>query len=321
MTLNILLFIAGVALILFGADALVEGASGIAKKFGMSEFLIGATIVGIGTSVPEMVVSFLAAFNGNADIAVGNITGSNIFNVLAILGATAMICPIAITKTNYKRDLTMALAAALLMLALSVDKFIVSGTSNVIGRIDGAILLAMFAFYMIWSFRQDSGDNQTADEDSASGKEKSVWILAAMILLGIGALVGGGNLFVNSASDIAKALGVSDAVIAMTLMAGGTSLPELASCIVAARKGKVQLALGNVVGSNISNILLIIGGSALICPLNVNPENFLAMIIGPAVTALLYLTTITPDRRKIGRLDGFCYLLLLAGYIVLMATR
>ena len=263
MTLQILILLGGLALILFGANWLVDGSSSIAKKFGISEFVIGLTIVGIGTSTPEMVVSFLSAFQGKADMAIGNIVGSNIFNTLMILGVTALIAPLTITKSNLKKDIPLNIFVTVLLILLGMNFTIFGLGQDQLSRIDGAIILAIFAWYLYTSFKSD-----TADEDGEGIKEYKTGISALLIVAGLGALIAGGKLFVNSATELAKMFGVSDKFIAITVMAAGTSMPELATCAVAALKGRGQLALGNVLGSNISNILLILGGSALINPLS-----------------------------------------------------
>ena len=264
MLLQIAILIAGLLLILFGANYLVDGSSSIARRFGLSEFVIGLTIVGIGTSTPEMVVSFLSAFKGNADMAIGNIVGSNILNTMLILGSTAIIAPLIITRSNIKKDIPLNIGVTILLILLGMNGSIFGIGKNVLSRIDGIILLAIFAWYMWNSFRSDSGDEEDAEETRNYGTTASV----LLILGGLAALIFGGRLFVNAATEIAKGFGVSDKFIAVTVLAAGTSMPELATSIVAAAKGRGQLALGNILGSNISNILLILGGSALICPLS-----------------------------------------------------
>ena len=261
--LQVLLLIGGLALIVFGADWLVDGASGIARRFGLSEFVIGLTIVGMGTSAPEMVVSFIGAFQGNADIAIGNVVGSNIMNTLLILGVTALILPMAITPSNWKRDIPMNILITVLLIVLGLEYTIFHIGTNGLSRWDGGILIALFIGYMILSFKGNK-----PDEEDSPVKQRSIWMCLLLIVAGIAGLAIGGKLFVNNATDLARALGVSDKFIAITILAGGTSMPELATCVVAAAKKKGQLALGNIIGSNVFNILLILGGSALISPLS-----------------------------------------------------
>lgn len=314
MTIQILLLIAGLLLILLGANYLVEGSSSIAKKSGISEFVIGLTIVGIGTSTPEMVVSFMSAIKGNADISIGNIVGSNIFNTMLILGVTALISPLVITKTNLMRDIPMNIIATMLLILLGLNQTIFGIGSNTLSRIDGLILLSLFAYYLYTSFKNDSSEEEV-EEEGGEIKLYSGLISAIMIVGGLAGLIFGGRLFVDSATEIAKILGVSDAFIAITVMAGGTSLPELATCVVAAAKKRGQLALGNILGSNVSNILLILGGSSLINPLTlkgITPVDFGTMLIGSIfILASAYLF----QKKKLDRIEGAILLLMEAGYM------
>ena len=303
---DILLFILGAALVVFGADWLVDGASAVARRFGLSEYVIGATIVGIGTSMPEFVVSSIAAFQGNADIAIGNVSGSNIFNTLLILGITALILPLSFTRSNVRTDLPMNLgvSAALLLMAIG-------GT---VGRVEGGILMIGFIAYLIYNFKQ--GKEVQEEEESAKGM--SVWKILLLLAAGFGGLIWGGNLFVEHATNIARYLKVSDAVIAITIMAGGTSLPELAVCVAAAAKGREQMAIGNIVGSNISNILLIIGFSALATPLTVQSVNLVSIISVLICAVLLLLSAFPLKTLKLTRLKGLIFILCYAAYIWLI---
>lgn len=310
MTIQILILLGGLALILFGANWLVDGSSSIAKRFGISEFVIGLTIVGIGTSTPEMVVSFLSAFQGKADMAIGNIVGSNIFNTLMILGVTALIAPMAITKSNLKRDIPLNIIVTVILILLGMNFTIFGVGQDQLSRIDGAILLAIFAWYLWTSFKSD-----TADEDGEGIKEYKTGISVLLIVAGLGALIAGGKLFVNSATELAKMFGVSDKFIAITVMAAGTSMPELATCVVAALKGRGQLALGNVLGSNIANILLILGGSALICPLSFGGMTYvdLGMVLLSAIFILA--SAYMFKKKQMDRFEGIILLLMEAGYM------
>lgn len=323
--IDILLFIAGIALILFGADRLVEGASGIARRFGLSEFLIGVTIVGIGTSMPELVVSFIAAIKGSADITVGNITGSNIFNSMLILGVTSLIMPIAFTKTNIKRDIPIAMFAALLLLLFGMDSLIAGkGTPNTISRTEGIVLLLCFVAFMVMSFKLDTIEGHieySTPEDNQPTKPVNVWINILYIAGGLFGLIFGGHLFVNSAISIAKDLGVSEAIIAITIMAGGTSLPELATCIIAAVKKRGQMALGNILGSNISNIFLIVGGSAVIRPLTLSPTTSSSLIASSVSIVLIFLSAFTIKKKVLDRWEGAIFLMLYIAYIVYLTLN
>ena len=332
--INILILITGLALILLGANYLVDGASAIAKKWGISEFVIGMTIVGIGTSTPEMVVSFLSAAQGNADIAVGNVLGSNLFNTLMILGVTALIMPLPLTGNNIKKDIPFALLAAATLIFAGSDVLLDGASANIISRTDGLMLLSLFGVFMaytIYSSQTQSApalseakaEMSAANAANAEGetKERPMWLALIMVVGGLAGLVYGGNLFVDSASSLAKMLGVSDAVIAVTIMAGGTSLPELASCAVAAVKKNADLALGNVIGSNVANIFLILGGSAVIHPLgmnNIGNLDFSTLIIS---TILLFITAFTFKKRTLDRAEAILFIFIYVGYIILTLNK
>ena len=310
MTAQFFILIAGLLLILFGANYLVDGASSIAKRFGLSEFIIGVTIVGIGTSAPEMVVSFMSAIQGKADMAIGNIVGSNIFNTAMILGVTALIAPLTITRSNLRKDIPLNIIVTILLIALGMNFTITGLGKDQLSRIDGAILLGIFVWYLWSSFRSDSAD----DEDEPI-KQHSIAISILMITGGLAGLIFGGRLFVNSATEIARMFGVSDKFIAITVMAAGTSMPELATCVVAAIKGRGQLALGNILGSNISNILLILGGSAIISPLSFTGMTMadLGTILGCSLFILLSAWLF--KKKSLDRVEGAVLLLIEAGYM------
>ena len=320
MLVQILLLLIGLALVVFGADYLVEGASSIARKFGLSEFVIGLTIVGMGTSAPEMVVSFIGAAQGNADISIGNVIGSNIFNTLLILGITALILPMPITQGNRKKDIPVNIFITILLIILGLELTLFGGGTDGLSRVDGAILIVLFITYMVLSFRQkDQGQDPVPEEDNS--KTVNPWLAAVMILGGLAALVFGGNLFVDSATYIARALGVSDKFIAITILAGGTSLPELATCVASAVKKKGQLALGNIIGSNVFNILLILGGSALIHPLSFTGINYVDLGILLSSTLALLTACWIGKRNQIDRLDGSLFLILWAAYMAYLIVN
>lgn len=312
MTLQIFILLAGLLLILFGANWLVDGSSSIAKRFGISEFVIGLTIVGIGTSTPEMVVSFMSSFQGKADMAIGNIVGSNIFNTLMILGVTALISPLAITKSNLKRDIPLNIIVTVMLILLGMNLTIFGKGQDQLCRIDGAILLALFAGYLWTSFKSDQGDSEEGGEGI---KEYKNGVSVLMIIAGLAGLIVGGRLFVNSATELAKMFGVSDKFIAITIMAAGTSMPELATCVVAALKGRGQLALGNVLGSNIANILLILGGAALINPLSFAGMTYVDLGI-VLISALVILASAYMFKKKeLDRYEGAIFVIMEIGYM------
>ena len=302
MILQIILLLTGLALIIFGADFLVDGSSAIARRAGISEFVIGLTIVGFGTSCPELVVSLTGALQGNADISVGNVVGSNIFNTLLILGMTAVIAPVAVTRSNSRRDIPIALLVTVLFVALGM-------TGQQITRWEGILFLLVFAAYMVYCFKSDTGA-----QEEAGAKVKSLGLAIVLVLAGLAGLIFGGQLFVNNATAIARAVGVSDKFIAITLLAGGTSFPELATCIVAAAKKKDQLALGNVLGSNVFNILLILGASSVVTPLSTLALTWvdLGVLLGSAV--MVWLWTYTGRRTHIDRWEAILMLVSFFGY-------
>lgn len=318
MLIECLLLIVGLALVVLGADFLVDGASSIAKKFGVSDFVIGLTIVGMGTSAPEMVVSFIGALQGNGDIAIGNVVGSNIFNVFMILGATALILPMDITPMNRKKDIPLNIAITLIFIALGMSRTLFGIGDDVLGRMDGAILLVLFAAYIYMCFRFD-----TANQSESNENEKVIkpTLAAVLIVAGLAGLVFGGRMFVNSATSIAKMLNVSDKLIAITILAGGTSMPELVTCIVAAFKKKGQLALGNILGSNVFNILLILGGSALLHPLSMAGMSYVDLGALLLSALVIWASIHTNKKNQLDRADGLLLLILEAAYMTFLIIK
>lgn len=309
--MTIIWLLVGLGLIVLGADWLVDGASSVARRAGVSEFVIGLTIVGFGTSCPELVVSLTGAIEGNADISVGNVVGSNIFNTLFILGLTALILPVSMTDKNRRRDIPICLAVTLVLLGLGMaDSLLGTGRPAMLSRWEGVLLLLLFAGYLFYCFKTDGGN-----ADDASGlKQLPLWKAIGLIVLGLAGLIFGGNLFVDNATDLARQLGVSDKFIAVTILAGGTSLPELATSLVAALKGRDQLALGNILGSNVFNILLILGSSALITPLSFASVTLVDALVLLLSVTLLLLWAYTGRRERIDRWEGALMLLLFGAY-------
>lgn len=318
MLIECLLLIVGLALVVLGADFLVDGASSIAKRFGVSDFIIGLTIVGMGTSAPEMVVSFIGALQGNGDIAIGNVVGSNIFNVFMILGATALILPMDITPMNRKKDIPLNIAITLIFIALGMSHTLFGIGDDVLGRLDGAILLVLFAAYIYMCFRFDTANQSENNENEKVIKPA---LAAVLIVAGLAGLVFGGRMFVNSATSIAKMLNVSDKLIAITILAGGTSMPELVTCIVAAFKKKGQLALGNILGSNVFNILLILGGSALIHPLSMAGMSYVDLGALLLSALVIWASIHTNKKNQLDRADGLFLLLLEAAYMTFLIIK
>jgi cation:H+ antiporter len=314
MVLQILLLAAGLVLILMGANWLVDGSTSIARKTGMSEFVIGLTIVGIGTSTPEMVVSFISAFQGKSEMALGNVIGSNIFNILMILGVTTLISPITMSRDNRVKDIPLNIIVTGALLLIWLLHSVLGVGENEISRFEGALMLAAFAAYLWMMFR--SGSNSTEETSEEETKAYSTWISLLMILTGLACLVGGGKLFVNSATHIAQALNLSEKFIAITIMAAGTSLPELATCIVAARKGRNQMALGNVLGSNIANILMIVGGAAVISPLSLHAISAVDLIVMMLAGLVLLVSAYTIKKDRIDRREGVIFILIEVLYMI-----
>ena len=296
--------------IVFGAEFLVAGSVSVARRYKVSDFVIGAAIVGIGTSMPELVVSFFGALKGNADVAIGNVVGSNIFNVLGILGLTAICFPIAIDRKNMTFEIPFCIGVSVLLTLLALNFF--NGTPSMISRIDGLILIFLFVGYMYYSFVRDR--NEPTPDPSLKGRENDeeiqcilpVWKAIVKIVGGLALLITSCDFFVDNAIVIAKSWGVSDAIISLTLIACGTSLPELAASVAAACKKNTQLALGNIVGSNIFNILLILGVSSQVMPLvsaDITIVDYAVMIAAAAFPLLFGF------RGKIGRVGGAVMLL------------
>ena len=301
MILDVLYIIIGVTLVLVGADRLTEGASSLARRFGVPEIVIGLTIVACGTSMPEFFVSLMSALNDTPDMAVGNVVGSNIMNSMLIVGCAAVAAPLVISRSTVKKDIPFAVGASLLLILLSLD--------STVGRIDGIILLVGFIGFMAYTLWQAKGSKAEAD----TVKQQNIWLSACYILLGLAGLVFGSNLFVDSASSVASSLGVSESVIGLTIVAGGTSLPELATSVVAARKGQSAIAIGNVIGSNVFNILLILGATAAISPLQMEGITTLDIAVMFGSVALVWLFSFT--RYTVERWEGFALLALYGTYL------
>lgn len=314
--MDVLLLIIGLALILGGANFLTDGASALAQRLHMPEFLIGLTIVAIGTSMPEMVVSVISSINGQPDMAIGNVVGSNIFNIFLILGMCAVVRPIAFTKTNIRFDIPFGVAASVLLIVLALDTVIGTGPIDSISRFDGGLMFLLYVALMIYTIR--TAERPT--ESESDKKPMAVWLMTVMILGGLGGLIFGGELFLDSATKLARAMGISESVIAITLVAGGTSLPELASSIVSLVKGKADMALGNVVGSNIFNILGILGVASLINPLTmggITPRDLFVVLLS---AVLVFLSAFTFRRQTLDRTEGVLFLAICAGYVYLLVA-
>ncbi len=265
--MNYVLLIIGLVLILGGANYLTDGAAAIARKFGLSDLIVGLTIVAFGTSAPELTISVMSAVDGNTGMAIGNVVGSNIFNTLLIIGAVALARPIHIGKGIMINEIPLVILASVAILAMGCSPWL-DGTAPEISRVNGILLLLFFVIFMRYVFSQAQESKQDRSGQVAEAKpQPGMWLSAVMVLGGLAALIYGGDLFVDKASAIARSWGVSDAIIGLTIVAAGTSLPELATSLVAAVKGNSGIAVGNVIGSNIFNIFLVLGCAAAIRPL------------------------------------------------------
>ena len=307
MLLNILFIVVGIALVLWGADRLTDGAVAVAEKMKMPQIVIGLTIVAMGTSMPEFCVSFISALKGTSDLAVGNIVGSNIFNALLIVGVSALVAPMTIMETTVKKDIPFALVASVLLLIMCLD--------GDISRLDAGILFVMFLIFMYMTLKgakKQGADAETAVE-AEEKKPMSTWLSVVWILVGLLCLIGGSNLFVEGATAVATNLGVSEAVIGLTIVAGGTSLPELATSVVSARKGNSGIAIGNALGSNVFNILAILGITGMITPMTLKGITYIDLSMLVISIMLVWLFSFT--KYKIERWEGAVLTAVFVGYI------
>ena len=288
---------------LWGADRLTDGAVAVAEKMKMPQIVIGLTIVAMGTSMPEFCVSLISALKGTSDLAVGNIVGSNIFNTLLIVGVSALVAPMSIMKTTVRKDIPFALVASALLLIMCLD--------GDISRIDAAILFVMFLIFMYITLR--GAKVQGTDVEEKEKKSMATWLSVVWILVGLACLIGGSNLFVDGATAVATKLGVSEAFIGLTIVAGGTSLPELATSVVSARKGNSGIAIGNVLGSNVFNILAILGLTGVISPMTLKGITMTDLSMMVISIILIWLFSFT--KYKIERWEGAILTAVFVGYI------
>lgn len=312
--INLILLLIGLGLVVLGADWLVNGASSIARRAGISEFVIGLTIVGFGTSCPELVVSLTGAIEGNSDISVGNVVGSNIFNALFILGLTALVLPVGMTDKNRRIDIPITLVVTILLVVLGITG---SMSGPVISRWEGVVMLLVFSVYLFYCFKSDSKDEFSETQQAILSFPKAI----ALTLTGLAGLIFGGDLFVDSATALARQIGVSDKFIAVTILAGGTSLPELATSLTAAIRGKEQLALGNILGSNVFNAMLILGLSSIITPLSFASMTIVDIATLILSSVLLLIWAYTGRRNRIDRWEGTAMLLCYVAYNVFLFSR
>lgn len=334
MLLNALWILVGVVLVLWGADRLTEGAVAVAERLRVPQIVIGLTIVALGTSMPELCVSVVSALKGTPDLAVGNVVGSNIFNALLIVGVAALVAPMTILRSTVFKDVPCALVASVILLMMCQNDWVIT-------RLDGAILFVFFLVFMQLTIKgatsaqpapqavqdqaagKDQAQDQAAEKNQTQGAEEKEasagkrpmkgWLAGLWMVVGLAALIGGSNLFVGGATEVARALSVSDAVIGLTIVAGGTSLPELATSVVAAKKGNSGIAIGNVLGSNVLNILFILGLTGMISPMHIEGITNVDLYMMLVSTIMIWFFSFT--KYTIERWEGAVLVLTFGGYM------
>ena len=317
--LTLLLLLAGFILLIYGADKMVDGASSLANKYNIPHIIIGLTIVAFGTSSPELVVNIIASVNNNSEIVLGNILGSSIFNILVILGLSALVYPLRVKSNTTWIEIPLSALSAILVLILANDIFLDGSTLNFIGRSEGIVLLCFFIVFLVYNLMVIKADNEPEEiEVNEYTKLKST----LFIVLGFAGLIIGGRLIVSSAVTIAEYLDVSDRIIALTVLSIGTSLPELATSIIAARKKNVDIAIGNVVGSNIFNMFLVLGTSTIVNPVKIESNTQVDIMVNVLASILLFVLLFIGKKRHIERWEGCFFILIYAVYLgYLINTR
>jgi cation:H+ antiporter len=306
----------GLALILWGANALTDGAASIAKRFRLSDLVIGLTVIAFGTSAPELAISVLASLEGSPELSIGNVVGSNLFNLLMIVGCTALVAPIHVDRGLMSKEIPLLVLSSVVLLICANEVALDGASMNEVSRTDGLLLLCFFLIFMRYTF--SIARNGTGVDSGTSIKQMSLPKAIAWVILGLAALIAGGEGFVDGASGLARAWGVSESVIGLTLVAGGTSLPELATSLVAARKGRSDMAIGNVIGSNLFNIFLVLGCSATVTPLpvgGVNNFDFLTLVFA---SVLLWIVSRFYRQQTITRVEGLFLTACYVGYILIL---
>jgi cation:H+ antiporter len=308
--------VGGLVLILWGANALTDGAASIAKRFRLSDLVIGLTVIAFGTSAPELAISVLASVEGSPELSIGNVVGSNLFNLLMIVGCTALVAPIHVDRGLMSKEIPLLVLSSVVLLVCANEVWLDGAAVNCVSRSDGLLLLAFFLIFMRYTF---SIAHSGAEGDAApTVKQMPMWRAVLWVVLGLAALIVGGEGFVDGASGLARAWGVSESVIGLTLVAGGTSLPELATSLVAARKGMPDMAIGNVIGSNLFNIFLVLGCSATVCPLpvgGVSNFDFLALVLA---SIALWVVSRFYREQTITRVEGAALVLAYGVYLFIL---
>ena len=312
LNMEYLIVVAALAMIIVGAMLLTDGSVALAKRLRVPEFIVGLTVVAVGTSMPELTISMISALGGHGDMAIGNVVGSNIFNIFMILGICAIFAPISFSKSNIRRDIPICIVATLALVGVTL-------TGGNITRLEGVVLLLGYIAMIVFTIRADRkamlAEGGVETQQKSDDKQMPMWRVPIWIILGLAGLIYGGDLFVDAATKIAQAWGVSEAVIAITLLAGGTSLPELSSSLVSIIKGSPSLALGNVLGSNIANILLILGTCSTVTPLTMGGITMFDIYVAAAATAVLMLSALIIGRDKLTRIEGVLFVACYVAYI------
>lgn len=334
--LHIMLFLVGLVSIVKGADWLTDGAADVAQRFGIPSIVVGFTIVAIGSSAPEFVVSVVAALQGNVDMALGNVVGSNIFNVLVIMGITAMVSEIKVERTNVRYDVPFAVLSSVVVAITAFDTFLNGDESGSISRTDGMMMLAMFAIFLSYTISQAQRGTITdasaatgtekltnnSEEETAASAERSLWKVTAMIVVGLAMLIIGGDWMVSGASSVALAMGIPQSIIALTIVSMGTSAPELAASVMAARKGDTAMALGNVVGSVVFNVFFVLGSAAVIHPLSIGGVTTMDILVLLAATIALWVfCKFGKTYYTLTRMEGLMLLIMAAAYYVYIVAN
>jgi cation:H+ antiporter len=308
--LSIVFIILGAVLVLWGADRLTDGATALAHRMNVPQIVIGLTVVAMGTSMPEFFVSLMSAVKGTSDMAVGNIVGSNVFNTLMIVGVTAIVAPMTISKSTVRKDIPFAVAAAVALTVMCLD--------GKISRLDAGLLFVGFLLFMYYTLRMAKA-GRLEQQEVVKLEEMNPWKAVGLIVLGLVCLVGGSHVFVDGATTVARSLGVSDAVIGLTIVACGTSLPELATSVVAAKKGRSAIAIGNVIGSNVFNILMILGATGLVLPMQLHGITTVDLSVMMVSIILLWLFCYT--KFKVARWEGVALTLIFVGYMIWLVVN
>ena len=308
--LSIVFIILGAVLVLWGADRLTDGATALAHRMNVPQIVIGLTVVAMGTSMPEFFVSLMSAIKGTSDMAVGNIIGSNVFNTLMIVGVTAIVAPMTISKSTVRKDIPCAVAAAVALTVMCLDRKI--------SRLDAGLLFIGFLLFMYYTLRMAKA-GRLEQQEVVKLEDMNPWKAVGLIVLGLVCLVGGSHVFVDGATTVARSLGVSDAVIGLTIVACGTSLPELATSVVAAKKGRSAIAIGNVIGSNVFNVLMILGATGLVLPMQLHGITTVDLSVMMGGIILLWLFCYT--KFKVARWEGVVLTLIFIGYMTWLVVN